>query len=170
MSPPRLHAPAESGFSLLEALIALVIIMIGLLGIAGMQALGVRETQQAQLRSLAAMDARSMSAMMQSNHAFWSSATAPASISASSATATNCATAACTPAQVAQSNLSYWNQALANLPNGTGSVLRIASDLSTMSPYTYLVTVHWNERQMGGNGSQLSGSSSTQSTSVVVRP
>lgn len=173
------RAHAEGGFSLIEALIALVVIMIGLLGVAGLQALGVRSSAQAQLRTLAALDAHSLAASMRANRAYWagSDAAADVSITASAtgtvtvtptvATLADCTATACTAGETAAYNLAHWGSLLAEMQHGaSASITRIAN--SGTSASAYRVTVNWSERRMKGQG--VGAATEQHSTSVVVQP
>jgi len=65
----RVHA---KGFSLVEVLVALIIIAVGLLGLAKLQAVVYASTGNASQKSLAAIEAASLSAAMRANRNYWS--------------------------------------------------------------------------------------------------
>ena len=70
---------ACAGFSLIEVLVALIVMSIGLLGLAKMTSLGIASTNVAGTRSLAAIEASSLAAMMHADRDYWSVGLAPAS-------------------------------------------------------------------------------------------
>jgi type IV pilus assembly protein PilV len=73
------HTPMRQrarGFTLVEVLVALLVISIGLLGIAKMQALALSNTNGGRLRALAAIEAASLAATMQSERNYWGTFTA----------------------------------------------------------------------------------------------
>ena len=57
----------QRGFTLLEVMIALLIFSIGLLGLAGLQAGGLRSNNQAQLRTIAVIQAYDMADRIRAN-------------------------------------------------------------------------------------------------------
>ena len=54
----------QTGFTLMEILVAIVVLSIGLLGIAGLQMQGTRHVHDAQLHTLAAIQAEDMADRM----------------------------------------------------------------------------------------------------------
>lgn len=177
----------SSGFSLIEVLIALVIIAIGLLGIAGMQALALSNTNQARLRSLAAIEAASMAAAMRANRGYWAAGTAPASLGVQgssgstatfasttlsgglTATTTDCAntTGACTASVMAAYDAQSWGRDLAMiLPGGSGA---IACSTTVGIPVICNVSVSWTEKQLQTEGGTATATP-TLTYSLVVQP
>jgi type IV pilus assembly protein PilV len=80
------HAPMRQrarGFTLVEVLVALLVISIGLLGIAKMQALALSNTNGGRLRALAAIEAASLAATMQSERNYWGTFTANQTVTVS---------------------------------------------------------------------------------------
>jgi type IV pilus assembly protein PilV len=155
-------AAAQRGFTLIEVMVALLIISIGLLGIAKMQALALASTSTARLRSIAALEAASMAAMMHANRAYWSTisssvgtesvsvtASTPPSFTSSDATvvalSTGCTAAAtCTAAQVAGQDLTYWATDLnQTMPTATATISCPAG--SATAPVTCTVEILWTE-------------------------
>jgi type IV pilus assembly protein PilV len=59
------------GFSLLEVMVALVVLCVGLLGILKLEAAEISSTTVAAKRSLAALEASSLAAMMHVNRGYW---------------------------------------------------------------------------------------------------
>jgi len=173
--------PAQTGFTLIEALIALVIIMVGLLGIAGLQALGVRNSAQAHVRSLASSDAKSLAADLRSNSAYWSGAGAVQNLKvtwtgsglnydqAAFTSAPDCATTNCSPAQTAAYSVRQWAQSLSDLPAGAFMKMTVLATNGDFAS-TYRIQVTWPENGMNGQGATQAASSSMHSTRVVVKP
>jgi type IV pilus assembly protein PilV len=91
------HTPMRQrarGFTLVEVLVALLVISIGLLGIAKMQALALSNTNGGRLRALAAIEAASLAATMQSERNYWGTFTANQSITVTGTTAGSTVTGA----------------------------------------------------------------------------
>lgn len=132
------------GFSLVESLVALVVLSVGLLGIAALYVSALRFGRTALLRSDAVTLAGDMADRIRSNPSGGDSY-ALAAGAANTAVAA-CATAGCTPAQMATTDKAQWAALLARtLPAGTGTV---AVDTAT-TPTTYTVTVQWTEPNVG---------------------
>ena len=130
----------SAGFTLLEVLIAVVILSIGLLGLAGLQTTGLRNNQDAYARTQAATLANDMADRIRANMAGFNAGNYN---NAATYTAT-CNTSGCTPQQMAQHDTSLWNQALAALPAGQGTVTNNAGLVT--------VTVMWDNSRSGATG------------------
>ncbi len=186
MPPARRHIKLMgnlNGFSLLEVLIALVIISIGLLGIAALQGLSISNTGIARTRSLAALEAASLSAAIGANPAYWETTAVPASVivtgsatsgwasttlagaSTLNAQSLDCTSNLCTATQMSAYDLKNWGNALAvQLPSGTGEV-----DCTTIQPISCRVIVRWMEKYL----KQSKGSTATTATQdyqLIVQP
>lgn len=159
----RPPAPSpQSGFSLLEVLITLVVLSVGLLGIASMQMAGMRFTFNANEQGTAAILAQNIIDKMRANAgcivggnvstcgsigglrggSYDAITSQPASV--------NCVTQVCTFAQIAQSDVYDWYQALStSLPSGTGAVQCITpaycDNNATIAAAVYVVTVCWDD-------------------------
>ncbi|MGO9445360.1 MAG: type IV pilus modification protein PilV [Thiobacillaceae bacterium] len=166
---------AQAGFTLLEVLVALIIIAIGLLGIAGMQALAINSTGTARTHGLAAIQAASLAAAMQSNEGFWTAGTAPALTTVNGTVLGNatlngqnvdCTQNVCTAVQLAADDLKKWGVALQVLPNGQGSV---ACTTVVNTTVTCTISVTWNEMTVGLNQG-TAAAAATQTYSMVVQP
>lgn len=107
---PRARA---RGFSLIEVMVALVVICVGLLGIAKMQALALSSTNIARQRSMAAFLAASLASSMNSNRAYWASATAVAASNPTAITITG-ATGTIIPASLVAATNACFGDATAN--------------------------------------------------------
>jgi type IV pilus assembly protein PilV len=144
--PQRASRRAVAGFSILEVLVAIVVLSIGLIGVAAVQVSTLKFTQVSQQRSAGAQYIMSMTERMRSNlagvragnYAFAQPyAAIPGAIPAMVACAANC-----TPAQVAQRDLSQWLTELnAALPRGRGVILGDATN-------AYQITVMWEEKEL----------------------
>ena len=180
MSRRKHHAPI-AGFTLIEVMVALLVISIGLLGIAKMQALALSSTGNARTRSIAALEAASMAAMMHADLPYWSSVgtgttftiTVTASSSTVSATGVTLATApsagctysaTCAPDVLAAQDLANWAAHLHTaLPTSTGTITCAGSSLTPTpgTPVTCQVRIDWNENLVElntGMNTALSGS------------
>lgn len=138
----------NSGFTLIEVLVTMLIMAIGLLGLAGIQVTGMRNNLSAYNRSQATQLAYDMADRMRANVAnagtFGASVyTTIDPISDAVAQASCIAVAgACTAAQMAQQDLFEWNQNLAALPGGEGTIIVAPSNLFT-------ITVNWDDNRDG---------------------
>lgn len=166
---------ACGGFSLIEAMVALLIISIGLLGVFALQATGLNYNATASARSIAAIDAASMIALMRANVCgvtnsgaqdappvcdpvsdnaysyanFSSENPLPGGHAAINAPAKLCRTAGvpCSTAEQAAADLWTMAQVVArDLPGGAIRVTCNDSPCTNTSWYT--VTVSWLERDV----------------------
>jgi type IV pilus assembly protein PilV len=169
----RKAATSTSGFSLVEVMVAVVVICVGLLGIAKIQSLAISSTNLARMRSLAALEAASLAAVMHANRGYWAGANA--TLTPPSATITydpvngvqglapnpagnNCNQ--CTPAQIAGYDFLYWTQNLSGLlPGATANV----SCSQANPPLNCTITISWVENVVG-----LTQQEAAQSTSTPV--
>ncbi len=159
----------QNGFSLIEALIALLIIAIGLLGIASLQAASVYRTHTGEINSLAAVEAQSIAAAMIANPGAFPANGAAADYNTTDAAAvlypTNCATAVCSPPDMAHYDLNRWGAELAaDLPQGKGTIACAAS------PPQCTVTVSWQQKRMASAAGTSHGSYRPMHYSLVVHP
>jgi type IV pilus assembly protein PilV len=160
----------QSGFTLIEILIAIVIFSIGLLGIASLQIAGMRYTHGSQLRSVAVMQAESMSDLMRANSfgvesGFYNVANLAGGEMPTSY-AQDCAVEECTAEERATYDLVLWNQHVDDvpiesnadvLPQGTGVVCRDSTPNDGTSAdwecddsgTVYAIKLEWQERTAG---------------------
>jgi type IV pilus assembly protein PilV len=185
----------QRGFNLIEVLVAMVIIAFGLLGIAGIQALSLNNAAVARTRSLAAIEADGLASLMHANTSYWQSPSVPADVNGFTMTgshggsysdtvisdsglngqSTDCAAATCSGVQMAGYDLKRWGLSMANLlPSGTG---KIECAVVSNTPVSCRLTLYWQETNLALNkvtgtetGNLASGTSVTQSYSVVVQP
>ena len=64
----------DAGFTLVEVLVSIIVIAVGLLGIAKLEALAFSNTGVSSLRSLAAIVASSLAAIMHADRIYWGTA------------------------------------------------------------------------------------------------
>lgn len=130
---PRTTHTREQGFTLLEVLVSVAIFAIGLLGIAGLQVAGMRYTQSASLKTDAVRMAENIGERMRANLEGVLDASAPYNRAANpmpTTTSADCATAECTPVELAIFDLVAWRELIdfdadqpePGLPGGDGIV------------------------------------------------
>jgi type IV pilus assembly protein PilV len=113
----------SAGFTLIEVLISVVVLAIGLLGMAALQMNGLRNNQSAYFRAQATQLAYDMADRMRTNIVEARDAASGGTYNNGASTTNNCATGACTTAQMTGYDFSEWNAELtAQLPSGTGRV------------------------------------------------
>jgi type IV pilus assembly protein PilV len=165
---------SAAGFSLLEVMIALLIFSIGLLGLAGLLVVSVKTNQSAYLRSQASFMAQTMADRMRANAmGVWNGAYNK-TIPSGSANPT----CPCDVATLAQRDLYWWDQELANfLPNASGSiacarnggVVVPASDIRR-PPYdgTCTIRLAWSEASLNRDAAATTGTAADSQTFVWV--
>lgn len=159
----------QAGVSLLEVLITMVVAALALLGIMGLQLSTVKFQAQASHATLATEHARSLMERMRSNNAafrpmaagsavLYTGAVGYANAAAGAAPAVNCATTACTPAQLAAFDVAQWRTRLAEaLPGGRGVVLPHPLNGGTAEPGARTVVVMWRNVNNVGAGNAAGG-------------
>jgi type IV pilus assembly protein PilV len=167
----------SAGFSMIEVLVTMLVVSIGLLGIAKMQAAAVSNTQVARVRSLIALQAGSLASFMHGNPGYW--ANGPTSFTATGATITDatgvltvtspdCASAVCTPAQLAAYDVHYWvDKFNGQFPSYTAAVNCAGTSV------TCNITLTWVENYIAINRSTAAltaGQTATQSFTLYVQP
>ncbi len=163
LAPPFTQASrlkASAGFTLIEVLVAALVLGIGLLGLAGIQSLGLRSNQSAIQRSAATMLADEIIDRVRAN------AQAAGSYDNRIGTdGNNCLAQACSPADLADYDLSQWAKAIyqpqypekARLPSGSGIVCQDSSpddgtpgDSACDGAGTaYAVKIWWDDNRTG---------------------
>jgi type IV pilus assembly protein PilV len=145
----------QSGFTLLEVMIALVIFSIGLLGLAGLQAGGLRSNTQAQLRTIATIQAYDMAERIRSNPRGVEDGNYNA-FDDTTPTASDCISNTCTATQMATYDYYEWELNTQNvLPSGHGTVSSALVGGGTARLFT--ITVMWDEERTGVTGTNCSG-------------
>jgi type IV pilus assembly protein PilV len=174
----------QRGVSLLEVLISIVVIAIGVLGLAKMQALSISNTTISGSRSLVAMQASDLAAMMHANNAFWqvkSTATPPCgsatactisgtAIPTSFGTApavSGCTYASpCTAQQIAALDLTTWTKVMnSQVPTYSLNITCNNTTPTALPVTTCVIKITWLEKAQGMNQTTASMAAATTSTS-----
>ncbi len=151
------HLSLQSGFTLLEVMIALVIFSIGLLGLAGLQAGGLRSNTQAQLRTIATIQAYDMAERIRANPRGVEDGNYNA-FNDATPTAEDCISAACNAAEMATYDYYEWEIITQRvLPSGHGTVSSAVVGGGATRLFT--ITVMWDEDRTGVTGTNCSGDS-----------
>jgi len=134
-------APRPAGFTLIEVMVAVLVMSIGLLGLASLQATSLRFNNDSSAQTQATYLANDMVDRMRTNVS--RAADYPAKAEVKNA---NCHKAAgCTPDEMAANDINEWNQALATLATGQGTISALGGGL-------YTITVMWDEQRSGAIG------------------
>jgi type IV pilus assembly protein PilV len=170
-------ARAQSGFSLIEVMVALVVCSIGMLGLAKMESLALASEDVSGARTMAAMQASSLAAMMHADRGYWASTSATASAvvtwvsGAISITDTNLAAAAtcltsgsssCTPIQMAAYDVQNWGTGLQTLLPGYTATI-VCTPAVVLAPVTCTITITWVENAVAANAQQTNITNITSS-------
>jgi type IV pilus assembly protein PilV len=176
----RPAAPVRArGFTLIEVLVALVVTGIGLLGIAKIQALVYANTGSASVRSLVAIQASGLAAVMHANRGYWAAGSAPSPIVITNATivestntlnttATNVAdcnltgstvTVPCLPPVLAAHDLHIWANAISALLPGASPTTTITCPPNN-PPLNCVIQIQWNEKSVALNAQAAAGTTS----------
>ena len=140
----------QAGFTLIELLVSVLILAFGLLGIGGMMGLTLRSNSSSYLKQLSVQSAYNIIDRMRANSQMAISGSynvtnlvTSGAPTVPAAPSTNCATATCTPTQLAAYDTWYWlaNDVAAQLPNGCASITTAASGSNTL----VTVTVQWDD-------------------------
>lgn len=152
----------ERGMSLIESLVAILVLALGLLGLAGVQARLLADNRANGSRAIAIgliddMTNRILlnrqAAMQGSYNIAWSGTT----------TARDCVTAACTPAQTAQSDLNIWMETVrTRLPGGTATIFQSTSDNRQIG-----IAIGWDANEGGTSSSDRTSRVNLLNTSVT---
>jgi type IV pilus assembly protein PilV len=159
----RTSGRCAGGFSLVEVMVALVVLSVGLLGIARMHSLALSSTTVASQRSLAAIEADSLAAMMHENRGYWSggdpststitiqgttfSYTGAPALSGAGTPSCIATATPCTPTALAAYDLQSWaTQLQAVLPGATTTI-----KCGQVNPVSCLVSIYWVENAVAIN-------------------
>ena len=152
---------SHHGFTLLEVLIAIVVLSFGLLGLAGIQAVGIKNTTDANLRTLAIQQAYDMADRIRAN-TVGATAGAYDSIPITVGTNPTCISTSCSATDMRDHDRFIWNtNNQGMLPSGRGTVNAVA--LTAIPNKQYLITVMWDETRTGAVGT---GCSTTLTTDL----
>lgn len=162
----------EAGFSLIEVMVALIVCSVGLLGLAKMTSLSLASEDVAGTRTMAALEASSLAAMMHADRGYWSGASAttnavitwnagatPATVTVTDANLVAAAglvctvEAPCTPTQTAAYDVAQWGSTLNSLLPGYTATL-ICTQPVTTGPVTCTITINWVERAVALDANQ----------------
>ncbi|MGA2189596.1 MAG: type IV pilus modification protein PilV [Steroidobacteraceae bacterium] len=174
-TPARAAPARQAGFSLVEVLVALVVCSVGLLGLAKMESLALSSEDVSGTRTIAALQASSLAAMMHADRGYWSSTLATVSaVVTGGALTTNGLTAysvsdptlayggvpcttsgatSCTPIQMAAYDLNNWGNGLQILLPGYIATI-ICTPTVTAAPVTCTITITWIENAVAANSQQ----------------
>jgi len=130
----------QKGVTLVEVLVALLVLTIGLVGLAALQLNGLRFNHSAYLRTQSTILAYDIIDSMRVNRD--QARGGGYTIAIGATTAGGSCSSACTPSQLASSELRGWKANLASsLPQGDGSI----TDIAVGTTRTVRVTVQWQE-------------------------
>lgn len=140
------HAGKQGGFTLIEILVSLIILAVGFLGLAALQTNSVQGTQATYFRTQADLLVNDLAERMRSNRA-GSAVQAYAFAGGSAPTDPGCgATAQCTSAALATSDLNEWvTWVQAALPGGDATIVSLGANF-------WQIRVMWDERKNGATG------------------
>jgi len=141
--------PRDAGFALLEVLIAVLVLAFGLLGIAGLlfgtlkaDTSSTMKQQAVQLAYDAVDRLRANQNAAKSGHYDVDNRTTSGTPSYPSAPTPDCASANCSPTQLAAFDTWYWlAKEIKPLPMGSGAIVTEASGRNTL----VTVTVQWDD-------------------------
>ncbi len=164
----------SAGFSLIEVMVAVIVLCVGLLGIARMQSLALSSTSVSSKRSIAAIQAASLAALMHENRGYWiqgdpagalftikgatvgsaitidgTSYTWTGAAALAAAGSPNC-TATCTPTQLAAYDLKQWAAAVNTVLPNVSTLIKCG----TVTPVSCMATISWSESAVAVNSQQ----------------
>jgi len=139
-----LAAFPERGISLIESLVALLVLALGILGLAGLQTRTLVESRTTNARAVAISMVEDLSERMQFNVDARLIAPNPYLVAWNvQPAAPDCFNGPCTPAQLAQLDLSQWKANLAALlPGGDATVFALPADNTQLG-----VLIGWRENE-----------------------
>jgi type IV pilus assembly protein PilV len=178
MSRAALKRPG--GFALFEVLVSLVLVAVGLLGVAKMQVLALKGTQNSGKRTLVALSAASLGAVLHGNKAYWNSGMAKdvsvtiangkaviTGVGAEPASQCASATSKCSAAELAAHDVRTWaDNLLSQVPGFSGATIALRN---TPAPVAATISVNWTEAYAAGNTVGVQAPSE-QSYTLYVQP
>jgi type IV pilus assembly protein PilV len=168
MSPLRpFGSKRVAGFSLIEVLIALVILSVGALGIAAMTAVSLKNKNSAYGRAQASDLAYTILDRMRANRATAIQHGYDIALGADpdKPPSDGCIgiAADCSPAQIADLDLTQWKYSLAGvLPSGDGSIRTVGRNRIT----EVTITIQWMDRRSGQAADAVNGSATSAAATV----
>lgn len=159
MARARRGMRRQRGISLIESLIAMVVMALGILGIVGVQMRTLTDTQSGVRRAQAIRLIDDLGERLQNNPDALNNL---ATYTTSPGAGTDCATAACTPAQLAAFDIRQWRlNVAAALPGGSATVF-----IPKGGPRQLGVMLGWNETRFNASGT----SGTTAQTTALNAP
>lgn len=177
------HASKSRGFSLVEVLVALVVVSIGLLGLAKMQSVALASTTVSGTRSIVAIEAASLAAMMHANPDYWQNNLVPQTTTISYNNnpfsgaivcmigGAGAGTNACTPTQMAQYDLDQWAIAVKKLlPVFTSTITcKLVTTAPGNSSISCVIQVQWPENAVAMDANQSNIANLNLSTNNMIQ-
>ncbi len=154
----------NQGFTLLEAMIGFLVLSIGMLGIASLQGISLKAGKTSVYGSVAMMKAEELLESMRVNSTVLGDY-------ADAGGGTACSTATCSPEELAQDDLFWWNENLkAGLPADPEVVITVTPPAAKSKMATVTVGISWDERNKdkGGDSSVTRSFSTTSSICTGV--
>lgn len=140
----KVHGRRQRGISMVESLVALVVLSVGMLGIAGLYISSLKAGRSALVRTQAVALATDISDRIRANRRGLA-AYGTAQYTGTRPALKDCLGKDCTPANLAEDDLSRWKGMMKDLmPGGTQGTV-VFTDNATPAPDTYTVTVAWRE-------------------------
>lgn len=136
---------SQIGFSMIEVLVTLMVVALAMLGAVGLQTQALRMGQGGQFRAQAVFLVGDLAERIESNKVgAVAGAYVVANSSTPTATSNSCTTTVCMQDQLADADLSQWENALVQtLPQASWSV----TQTTTGNPTTYTILVSWVDRR-----------------------
>jgi type IV pilus assembly protein PilV len=160
---PTPRARAQHGFSMLEVLITVFVIAMALLGTAALQAYSIKVSQGGQFRTQAVILATDLVERLAANTVAAAAGNYEATLP-STASVTDCSANSCTAQQMAQYDLSRFQERMQGaLPDAAATVTRTGT-----GPWTYTVQITWKERSFKRKDSSSAVTGPTESFSYTV--
>lgn len=152
----RLTRGPQQGITLLESMIAIVLVALGVLGILGVQLRTLADTQTSVRRAQAIRLIEDLSERMKANPSALATGVMQdyaVGWEAVGGSPPNCATAACTPTELAQWDIAQWKATVAStLPLGNASVFTVAAGAIDNTRAQMAVMVSWRENEREREG------------------
>lgn len=137
-------AKITSGFTLLEVLVALFVLSVGLLGLAALQTIALKFNTQSYMRTQATLQLYDIVDRMRANRDAAGTVNVVYSTEAPMGAkpgAADCASTACSAADLARYDIRQWNTANAQLlAQGEGAIRKTGS--------IYTITIQWKENDL----------------------